>query len=152
MVYTKPGILTTLFFCMGQGKNHYTVAAINTILKLLKKFHKIEIGRRWLFQSLKDLTDDGYIKRDTRYVHDNNGLILQIPSMIIFKLKGVAWLSKMDIRGAKELYKAMVTHLNKGDKRFPSRKEFDDGSWWPADPEFRKWLENKCGIVAKDVK
>lgn len=148
---TKSALISTLFFCMSQGKNHYSTAAIKTILKLLKKFHKIEIKRRWLFQCLKDLTDAGLIKRNTRFEKGHNGLILQIPSIITFKLKGVVWLVKMGIKGAKEVYKSMTTYLQKEDKRFPKRKDFDDGSWGPADPEEKARLDGLLGIVGEKI-
>lgn len=151
MLSTKPSLMITLFFCMGQGKKHYSTAAINTILELLSKFHKIEIKRRWLFQCMKDLTDAGLMKRNTRYVHNENGLIAQIPSMIIFKLKGIVWLAKMGVKGAKAQYKAMVKFVQKEDKRFPTKKDFDDGSWWPEAADQRAALENLLGIVPKDI-
>jgi len=134
---------------MGQGKSHYSTAAINSILDLLSKFHKINIKRRWLFQCLKDLTDAGLIKRDTRFVQDNNGLITQIPSMIIFKLKGICWLARMGVKGAKEVYKSMTKFLQKDDQRFPSRTDFDDGSWWPEAADQRAALEGLLGIATK---
>ena len=148
---TKPSIMTTLFFCMGQGKSHYSTAAINTILELLEKFHKIEIKRRWLFQCLKDLTDAGLIKRSARYRQSYDGLISQIPSMIIFTLKGTAWLSRMGIKGAKELYKSMVNFLGKQDKRFPREKDFNDGSWTPAKQADRERFDGLLGIVGKKI-
>lgn len=152
MVETKPSLLITIFYCMSQGKNHYSVAAVNTLLSLLAKFHKITIKRRWLFQCLKDLTDAGYIKRDKRYKNENNGIIMQIPSVIIFKLRGVAWLSRKGVKGAKELYKSMVKFIQGPDKRFPARRDFDDGSWKPDDPEFAAFLEGKFGIVTKEIR
>jgi len=148
---SKACIMITIFFSMGQGKNHYTVSSISAIQKNLSKFHKINIQRRWIFYCFRYLLDEGYIKRKARYVKDFDELITQIPSMITFKLKGVAWLASKRIEGAKKLYKSMMKFLKKPDKRFPSRKDFDDGSWWPADPEFRKWLENKCEIVTKEI-
>ena len=136
---------------MSQGQKHYSTAAINTILELLSKFHKIKIKRRWLFQCMKDLTDAGLIKRNTRYVQDSNGLISQIPSMIIFKLKGVVWLVKMGVKGAKEVYKTMVKFLKKEDKRFPSKTDFDDRTWWPEAADQREALENLLGIATKPI-
>jgi hypothetical protein len=151
MHHTKTATMITLFACMSQGKNHYTVAAPNTLRKLLKIHYIIEIGRRWFFQSMKDITDDGYIKRDTRYRQDHNGIISQIPSMVIFKLRGIVQLVKMNVKGAKEVYKSMVTYLKKDDGRFPSRTDFDDGSYSPPDPDERKKLEGLLGIVTKKI-
>ena len=100
---------------------------------------------------MKDLTDAGLIKRNTRYVQDGGGLISQIPSMIIFKLKGIVWLAKMGVKGAKEVYKTMVKFLKKEDERFPGRKDFDDGSWWPEEADQREALENLLGIATKEI-
>jgi len=147
----KASIMITIFFSTGQGKKHYTVSAIDTFLLNLEKFHKISIKRRWIFYCFAWLLQEGYIRRKARYVKDSAGLITQIPSMITFTLKGISWLVRMGVKGAKNIYKAMVSHLDKSDKRFPSRKDFDDGSWKPADPEFRRWLENKCEIVTKEI-
>lgn len=143
--------MITIFFSMGQGKNHYTVSAINTFLQNLEKFHKIKIKRRWIFYCFAWLLQEGYIRRKARYRRDENGLISQIPSMVTFTLKGVVWLVKMGVEGAKKIHKSMMKYLKKEDNRFPSRSQYDDGSWKPADLEFRKWLENKCEIVTKDI-
>lgn len=148
---TKPSLMTTLFFCMGQGKSHYSTAAVNTILNLLNKFHQIHVKRRWLFQCLKDFTDDGLIKRTTRYRHYGDGQIVQIPSMIVFRLKGIVQLSRMGIKGAKEIYRKMVTHINGPDKRAPHQDDLDDGSWKPANPEERKRMTGLLGIVTKNI-
>ena len=147
----KAAIMITIFFSMGQGKNHYTVSAINTFLLNLKKHHKIDIKRRWVFYCFAWLLDNKYIKRKQRYVHDHNGLVTQIPSMVTFSLKGVVWLVKMGVKGAKEVYKSMQQFLKKGDKRFPGKKDFDDGSWWPEDADQRASLEGLLGIATKKI-
>jgi len=148
---SKASIMITIFFSTGQGKNHYTVSSVSAIQENLSKFHKINIQRRWIFYCLRYLLDEGFIRRKERYRKDGNGLITQIPSMITMTLKGVAWLVSRGISGAKKIYQSMMQYLKKQDKRFPGRKDFDDGSWKPADPEFRKWLENKCEIVTKKI-
>ena len=148
---TKPSIIVTLFFCMGQGNSHYSVAAVNTILELLSKFHKIKIKRRWLFQCMKDLIDAGFIKRDPRHRNDDNGLITQIPSMIFFKLRGIVWLVNMGVKGAREIYKRMVAHINGPDKRAPKQKDLDDGSYKPADPNEAKRLKDLLESVTKPI-
>ena len=151
MLGTKPAIMITLFFSMSQGKNHLTYSSINAIRKNLEKHHKIKIKRRWTFQNLKDFIDAGLIGRKPLYRRDDNGLIKQKPSGLWFKLRGIVWLVKMGVKGAKEVYKRMTSYLKKGDKRSPTRKEFDDGSWKPEDPKLAVWLENKLGIVTKEI-
>ena len=144
--------MITIFFSMSQGKNHISYSSIAAILENLEIFHSKTIKRRWCFQCLKDLTDAGFISRRTRYRNDPSGQIAQIPSMISFKLKGIVWLVKMGVKGAKELYKSMVTWLQKNDKRHPKQEDFDDGSWKPADPEEKRNLEGLLGIVTKKIK
>ena len=151
MLNTKPALMITVFYCIGQGKSHYTVAAVDTFLKLLKDHHNIRIRRRWMFQCLRDLLDQGYLKRRPRHLNDGNGLVTQIPSMISFTLKGVAWLVKMGVDGARAIHKSMLSYLNKGDNRFPSGDDYDDGSWRPSDPKERKRLEGLLGIVTKSI-
>ena len=147
----KAYTMITVFFSMGQGKNHYTVTSIDTLLLNLAKFHKIIIKRRWLFECLRWLLDNGYIKRKQRYAHDDIGLITQIPSMITFTLKGIIWLKNMGVVGAKKIYKSMVKWLNKGDKRFPKDSDFDDGSYKAKTPEDQKRLNDLLTSVGTDI-
>ena len=148
---TKSSIVVTLFFSMSQGKNHYSVTSIKSLLGNLVKFHDIDIKRRWCFECLRWLIDEGYIRRKYRYVNNFDGLITQIPSMVWFTLKGVVWLSKKGVTGAKKLYKSMVKYLKKGDKRSPAKKDFDDGSYKPADPDDRARLNGLLGVVMKKI-
>ena len=148
---SKSASMITLYFSMGQGKNHYTVSSIDRLLLNLAKFHKIKIKRRWCFACLRWLIDKGYIRRSQRYVNDHNGLITQIPSMVVFTLKGISWLSIKGVVGAKEIYKSMVKWLKKGEKRFPGRKDFDDGSYQPATAEERKRLNDLLASVGKKI-
>jgi hypothetical protein len=141
--------MITIFFSSGQGKKHYTVTSINALRQNLSEFHGIKIRRRWTFQCLRYLLDAGYIKRKGRYVHDNNGIITQIPSMVTLTLKGMAWLVARGVRKTRKIYKAMVDHISSNDKRFPKKKDFDDGSWKPKDPGMREGLEYMLGIATK---
>jgi len=143
--------MITVFFSSSQGKNHYTTTSINTLIINLAKFHKIKIKRRWCFTCLRWLIDNGYIRRKQRYVQDHNGIIRQIPSMISFTLKGIAWLCRKGVVGAKKVYKSMVKWLNKDDKRFPRRKDFDDGSYKPGTPEEQKRLNDLLESVVTDI-
>jgi len=148
---SKASLMITIFMSTSQGKNHYTVSAINTFLLNLEKFHKINIKRRWCFQCLADLLTAGYIRRKARYVRDHNGLITQIPSIVTFTLKGVVWLVRMGVKGAKKIHKSMMQYLQKGDNRFPSKSQYDDGSWWPEAADQRAALENLLGIATKKI-
>lgn len=148
---SKASIMITIFKSTGQGENHYTVSSVDKLRLNLDKFHDIKIKRRWTFQCLADLLTAKYIRRKQRYVQDENGLITQIPSMITFTLKGVIWMVKMGVKGARKIYKSMMKYLKKEDKRFPSREDFDDGSWWPEAADQREALENLLGIATKDT-
>jgi len=147
----KASIMITLFYSMSQGKNHTSYSSIDAIQKNLKKHHKIDIKRRWIFYCLRWIIDNGYMSRESRYIHDDNGTITQIPSMLSFTLKGVIWLLKRGVSKAKRLYKNIMTWLGKKDKRFPRKENFDDGSWHPADPEVRAGLEKLLGIATKKI-
>ena len=146
---SKASIMITIFFSCGQGRKHYTVTSIDTLRKNLSEFHGIKIKRRWTFQCVRYLLDAGYIKRDSRHVHGEGGLITQIPSMINFTLKGMAWLVKMGVRHTRKIYKAMIDHINSNDRRFPRKKDFDDGSWKPKDPGMKEGIKYLRGIVTK---
>jgi len=141
----------TLFFSMGQGKNHYTATSIDTIIENLAKYHHIHIERRWTFKGLQDLTDKGFIRRKKRYTHDSAGHISQIPSLIMFTLKGMAFLAMTGIAGARKIYRTMLEYLNRGDKRWPSKDDFDDGSYLPENPHDRKRLKRLLGIVGNRI-
>lgn len=143
--------MITVFFSTGQGKNHYTVSSISAFRNNLLKFHKIKIKRRWIFYCFKWLLDEGYLRRKERYQQKDNGLISQIPSMITFTLKGVVWLVSMGVAGAKKIHKSMMKYLKKQENRWPSRSQFDDGSYRPADPDQRVALEGLLGIVSKEI-
>ena len=147
----KFSIMITLFFSMSQGKNHYTVSSIDKLRENLDKYHKVDIKRRWTFQCLRDLLDAGYIKRKQRYVHDFDGLITQIPSMITFTLKGAIFMVRRGVSGAKKIVKSMVKYLQKKDKRFPLQKDFDDGSYKIVDQEDKKRLNNLLESVTKQI-
>ena len=148
---SKASIMITLFKSTSQGENHYTVSSVDKLRLNLDKFHKINIKRRWTFQCLSDLLAAGLIRRKARYVKDHNGLITQIPSMVTFTLKGVVWLVRMGVKGARKIHKSMMAYLKKGDQRFPSRPEYDDGSWWPEEADQRAALENLLGIATKKI-
>lgn len=148
---TKASIIITLFSCMGQGKNYYTRVSVNKIIKLLGKIHKIHVKRRWIFCCLRDLEDKGYITRKQRYANDHNGLISQIPSLIAFKVGGLKYLVKKKVTGAWGSLRKMIKWVAGKDRRWPGKKDFDDGSWKPEDPGERKRLNALLGGVTKEL-
>lgn len=116
---TKHAIIITLFATMQKGETHYTVAKINTIRKLLEKFHKASVNRRWLFQCLRDIEDAGLISRAKRYRNIEDGEIRQLSSMFAFTLRGVRYMISKRIAGAREHLDRIVSWLQKKDGRFP---------------------------------
>ncbi len=143
--------MVTLHFSMSQGKNHYTRTSIDTLLYNLKIHHNRIIKRRWLFECIRGLLDAGYIRRRSRYRHDTDGLISQIPSLMMFTLKGVEWLKTMGIGGAAKLHKTMLAYLRKKDKRWPHQDDFDDGSWEPHNPDDQKRFKRLLGTVGTRI-
>ncbi len=147
----KNGVMITLFASMSQGENHYTRTSIDKIGENLEKHHKIHVKRRWIFYIMAYLIDDGYVNRKSRYLQDNNGQITQIPSLISFTLKGVVYLVKKYVVGAKELYKKMVEFAQKEDKRWPSEEFKKDTSYRPATLEEQKRLNDLLASVGTDI-
>jgi hypothetical protein len=144
-------LMITIFFSMSQPVNHYTQSSIDALLKNLAKYHNINVKRRWIFHCLRGLIDRGYLRRKSRYRHDPLGLISQIPSLLTFTLRGMAWLATMGIAGTRKLYKKMLNWLNKGDKRWPSKHDFDDGTYLPEDPQDRERLKRLFEIVGTRI-
>jgi len=148
---TKNALMVTLFASMSQGKKHYSVTSVTKIIENLEKYHKIQVKRRWIFYCLADLLSGSYVRRKSRHVNDHNGLVTQIPSMISFTLKGVAYLTSKYVVGARKLYQAMVKFAKKKDKRWPSEEFKKDTSYRPATPEEQKRLNDLLGGVGTDI-
>ena len=148
---TKYCLMITLFFCMGEGKKTYTRASINKILELLSRFHNVHIKRRWLFQCLRDLEDDGYINRKKRYLQRDGGLIEQIPSLWAFTFKGLRWLVSMGVTKAAGLVEKTLSWLKKKDGRFPTEKDFNAPQVDPTDHEAVERLKLLAEGVTKDI-
>ncbi len=120
---TKAAIMITLFSCMSQGEKHYSRVSIDKIQKLLEKFHKIHVKRRWIFYCMAYLSSAGYITRKKRYRNNDNGLIAQIPSLLAVTVKGAKFLVSKRVTGAWKLLKNMVKYVMNKDKRWPGEKD-----------------------------
>ena len=118
--------MITLFSCTGQGGKHYSVVSVQKIIELLKKYHKIDVQRRWLFQCLRDLLDAGLIARKARYKRRGGGLIGQIPSMISFTLQGAKHLVSKRVSGAIQLLKSILSWVTGKDQRWPTLVDATD--------------------------
>lgn len=119
MKHTKTSLIVALFATMKGGETHYTKASVDALRGLLKQYHDITVGRRWMFSCLRCLIDQGIIRRKERYRHDEGGEIRQISSLISFTLKGVRYMVSRRIAGAKKLLNSMIVWWKKKDARFP---------------------------------
>jgi len=136
---------------MSQGKNHYTKSSIAKIGKNLEKYHKIHVKRRWIFYCLAYLLSAGYITRKKRYRNNETGLIAQIPSLLAVTVKGAKYLVSKRVTGAINLLKNIIAWLKKGDKRWPEKKDIQDGSYWPEGADERKRLNDLLASVVKKI-
>lgn len=116
---TKHAVVVSLFASMQGGKQHYTKASVDALRGLLKRFHGIEVGRRWIFECLRCMEDEGLIRRKQRYYHNPDDSFVQLSSMISFTLKGVRYMVAKAIAGARKLLDQMLTWWKKKDGRFP---------------------------------
>lgn len=120
---TKIALLITFLSILVKGKNHYCQPHPDTTIELLKKFHSIEIGRRWFFQCMLDLETTGLMRRQRRWISLPGPTIESDSSLWWFTLRGAKFLVSKSIRGAGELLKLMTTWLHRDDQRRPVVKD-----------------------------
>jgi len=147
----KSSIMITLFSCMSQGKNHYTVVSINKIIDLLKDYHKIQVKRRWIFYCIRDLLDAGLLTRNQRYQQGTGCTISQLSSMVSFTLKGAQYLVSKRVSGAWRMWKRIVAYLKNKDQRWPKMEEVvKPGESEAFKPSLDEWNTLR-GIVGKRI-
>jgi len=147
----KSAIMITLFSCMGQGKKHYSRVSIDKIQRLLAKFHKIHVKRRWIFYCMRYLLDEDLITRKSRYRNDDDGLINQIPSLHSFTVAGMKYLVTKRVVGAWKVLKVMIKYALNKDKRWPKKEDIGvPEDFNPFSPSKADW-EKLLGIVTKDI-
>jgi len=149
--HSKSAILITYFFCMDQGKNHVSYASIDRLIELLSERHTVNIGRRWTFQCIRDLLDEGLITREPRYRQGTGGVISQLPSMVSFAKKGIDWLLANGVSKARILLENMINYFKRKDGRFPKEKDFTSNLVYPSDPIEAKRLKHLAAISTKDI-
>ncbi len=142
---TKNALMITLFAIMQKGETHYTIASIDAIIALLKKIHGISVKRRWTFQCMYDLIDAKLINRQSRYRQNEDGTIRQISSMIAFTMKGLRYMVKKRVKGAKKLLRRMLKWLKGKDNRFPHANTATINS---EDPEIEENLKRLRRLVS----
>ena len=144
-------IAVTLFSSMGQGQSHYTKSSINTLRKNLVKFHTIDVGRRWVFQCLKNMLTAGLITRKSRYRHDATCLISQIPSLYSFTISGIKFLVSKRVTGAAKLLKNMIAFVTGKDQRWPKKENIAGAEPFERYiPSAEDW-KNLHEIVPKEI-
>jgi len=148
---TKMAIFITLFAGTGQGKNHYSLISVNKIRKLLARFHKTHVERRWVFQCIHDLIENGYLTRRPRYKRHRNGTINQLSSIIAITLKGARFLVAKKVSGALQLMKSILSWIKNQDKRFPVGNDLLPATSNEIDPEEIRRLKALAEMVRKPM-
>jgi hypothetical protein len=69
---------------------------------------------------MKDLEEKGFIKRKKRFKNQEQGKIYQLSSMISLTLYGAKYLLSKNVKGARNLYNALMNWIKRKDKRFPA--------------------------------
>ncbi len=111
MTLTQMQVLSTYAHQMQTGNKYYTKPAPDTMVDILGKVHHHKIARRTFFEATHDLEADGYIRRQVRYHPKAKPKIIQLPSLVLFRLKGVKYLMGLGIAYAYKLYKQMTDFL-----------------------------------------
>jgi len=112
---------------MLKGDTHSIQPTPNKMIDLLKASHFISIGRRWYFQCMRDLEDDGLIKRQRRWLQLPGPEIRSNTSLWSFTLKGMQYLSANLVYGARETVHNMIAYFKRNDKRFPRPSDIFPG-------------------------
>lgn len=124
---TKHSHLITFYEIQVKGKKHYITPHPDTIRELLKRFHNIDIGRRWHFQCTHDLEEGGYISRVKRPVFNRETGVFSRPSIFSLTVKGLKYLISKGVSGARALLKPMFDWLHRNDNRRPTAADLYPG-------------------------
>ena len=120
---SKHATIITLYSILVKGKKHYCTPYPVTLLSLLEKIHNINIGRRWLFQCLHDIEEAGYITRQRRWENIQGPEIRSLSSIFALTVRGLQYLIKKGVGGAKGLLRQTLDWLHKKDRRQPTAKD-----------------------------
>lgn len=115
--------MLVIFKNLGGKKAPYSLISVDKIIELLEMFHKITVGRRWVFYILAFLELIGFIKRQIRAGNRSDGTVYQQSSMIFFKEKGARFLMGKLVTGAKELWKRIITWAENEKKRISAERD-----------------------------
>jgi hypothetical protein len=67
------------------------------------------------------------------------------------KMEGLKYLVAKRVTGAWKLLKSMMAWLQKGDARWPEKKDVQEGSYWPEGVDERERLKGLLGIVGEKI-
>ena len=123
MNYGESQAIITISAIMKKGQTHYITPHPKTMTDLLKKFHDRDISLQTYWRNMKDLEDEGYISRQSRWNTQDKKQPRRRPSMIALTIKGAKYLYKMGVAWAGQVLGAMLKWAKKGDKRFPQKTE-----------------------------
>jgi len=123
MKNTKTSVIITLWALMGKSKKSYSTPAWRALETLLEKYHHVKVKRRWIFQCLRDMADEGLIARRKRYRLNAEAKIEQLPGIITFTLEGLKYLVAKKVAGAYQALKDMMAWIQGKDRRFPERRD-----------------------------
>lgn len=119
----KHGIMITLFALMQKSGKSYSSPYWHHISNLLLKYHKVNIKRRWTFQCLADIHEEGLITRLERKAPKIDGEFKQEPGLISFTIKGMKYLVSKHVGGALGKLKQMMAWVKKSDRRWPKKAD-----------------------------
>lgn len=140
-------VLLIIFKNLGGKKAPYSLISVDKIIELLKMFHKISVGRRWVFYILAFLELIGFIKRQIRAGNKSDGTVYQQSSMIFFKEKGARFLMGKLVTGAKELWKRLITWMENEKIRIPAKRKTARPSTLDKDTACQRRLEDSAKMV-----
>ena len=123
---TKLAILITFLSILVKGKNHYCEPHPDTIIELLKKYHGIEIKRRWFFQCMNDIKKSRWMDKQRRWKNLPGLKIQSDTSLWWFTVRGIKLLIRRKIVGARELLKPILKWFKRHDNRRPTANDMTD--------------------------
>ena len=97
----KEAILTTYFAVAQKYQKPYCYPAQKRTLVLLGKYHKIDISLRTLNRRLRELEDEGYIKRTRRHREGADGKMIFNTTLTHLKARAFDWVSRSLMKAAR---------------------------------------------------
>jgi len=111
--------IITISKIMQKGRKHYIAPRPSTMVELLAKFHKHTVSLQTYWRYLKDLEDEDYINRQSRWNTTDRNNPRRRPSMITLTKKGAKYLMQNGVAWAGQILGAILKWSQRRDKRFP---------------------------------